>query len=83
VVQRCNCILKFTESTPVTTDIIEIDCVAQNRIYDSENDVFINLPRSKLNVTMPYDLNSIKIRVTPQPTRFLLGVQDWNGKYKP
>lgn len=81
VVQRCNCILKFTESTPLTTGIIEIDCVAQNRIYDTANDVYIDLPRGKLNITMPYDSNSIKIRSSPKPTRFLIGLKDWRGLY--
>lgn len=82
VVQRCNCVLKFTASTPITTDIIEIDCVAQNKIYNTNNDIFIDLPQGRLNITMPYDAYTIQIRVSPQPTRFLLGEKDWDGKYK-
>jgi len=82
VVQRCNTILKFTESTPITENIIEIDCVAENRIHDSANDSYIDLPSGKLQIIMPYDQDSIKIRVSPKPTRFLIGLADWRGQVK-
>lgn len=82
VVQRCNCVLKFTESTPLDENIIEIDCIAQNRLYDSENDNYTDLTRGTVQISMPYDTDSNKIRVSPKPTRFLLGVQDYRGYYK-
>lgn len=82
VVQRCNSILKFTESTPINENIIEVDCVIQNRLHDSKNDVFIDLPQGKLQVIIPYDENTAKIRVSSKPTRFLLGTKDYRGFYK-
>lgn len=82
IVQKCNCILKFTESTPLTTNIIEIDCVATNRIVDSLNKNIIDIPIGHLSVIMPLDYDSMKIRLAPKPTRFLLGMQDYRGQYK-
>lgn len=82
VVRKCNCVLKFTETTPLTENIIEVDCVAQNKIYDSKNDVFIDLPQGTLKIQVPHDLWTMKIRVSPTPTRFLLGLQDWRDQYK-
>jgi hypothetical protein len=82
VVQRCNCVLKFTESTPLTDNIIEIDCIAQNRIFNTENNKYVETPKGNLLVSMPNDENSIKIRLVPKPTRFLLGLKDWRGQYK-
>lgn len=82
IVQKCNCILKFTESTPLTEGIIEIDCIAQNRIYDTANDVYVDMPQGRLNILMPHDIWAMKIRLSPKPTRFLLGLKDWRNKYK-
>jgi len=31
---------------------------------------------------MPYDADTIKIRVSPKPTRFLIGLADWRGLMK-
>jgi hypothetical protein len=82
IVQKCNAILKFTESTPVTESIITIDCVVQNRIYDTKNATYIDLPHSKIEALLPYDADSSKIRVSTKPTRFLLGQKDYRDKYK-
>ena len=82
VVQKCNAILKFTETTPITENIIEIDCVVQNRIYDTQNSVYIYLPKGKAQVIAPHDPDVMKIHVSAKPTRFLLGQKDWRGKYK-
>jgi hypothetical protein len=82
IVQRCNCILKFTESTPLTSSIIEIDCFAYSSISNTSNENVIDLPVGSLFLQLPLDANALKIRLTPKPTRFLLGLKDYKGEYK-
>jgi len=40
------------------------------------------MPIGQLLVTMPLDYDSMKIRLAPKPTRFLLGMKDYKGQYK-
>ena len=82
IVQRCNQILKFTETAPITENIIEIDCVVTNKMNELENDNTIFLANGTLNAIMPLDLNSMKIRLMPRPTRFLLGMPDYRGFFR-
>lgn len=81
-VQRCNMQLRFTASTPLTTNIITIDGIASNTIGGNDETPIIVLPVGTIEVRIPNDSNAKKIRYTPKPTRFLLGNQDWQGKYQ-
>jgi len=81
-IQRCNTQLRFTEATPTGFNTIVIDAIAENKIGGNDNSPVIILPVGVLNVKVPNDSNSKKIRLAPKPTRFLLGNQDWNGKYQ-
>lgn len=73
-VQRCNIQLYFTESTPLTTNIITIDGIATNKILDSTSNQYVVLPQGEMLVKIPYDTNSVKIKDNVGGgTRFLIG----------
>lgn len=82
IVQRCNAVLKFTESTPLTDNIIEIDCLVSNKLNTSVNNNILDIPSGSLFVQAPIDFNSLKIKLFPRPTRFLLGMPDYRGNYR-
>lgn len=82
IIQRCNAVLKFTESTPITENIIEIDCMLSNKMNYTLDNRTIDLPDGSLFATLPLDSNSMKIRLSPKPTRFLLGLPDYRGLYR-
>lgn len=82
ILQRCNCVLRFTESTPLTENIITIDCMAANKMNFSLDNRVIDIPDGSLFVTLPLDGDSLKIRLLPKPTRFLLGLPDYRGLYR-
>ena len=81
LVQRCNVKLKFTETSDLTSDIIEIDGVARKfAIDDLKQNQFIQLADNTLEVFVPNDYNGVKIVWTyGGGTRFLLGnpYQNW------
>ncbi len=81
LVQRCNAVLKFTESTPLSSNIISIDCIASKQIIKNlKDDQFIILPDNKLSVQIPNDILGEKIKWAEKGgTRFLLGkpYQNW------
>jgi hypothetical protein len=81
LVQRCNAKLRFTTSTPLNTNIIEVDGCANKYIMRGlKEEQFIILPENKLNVQIPNDINGRKIKYTDRGgTRFLLGnpFQNW------
>lgn len=81
-VQRCNTQLRFTASTPITSNIISIDGIATNIIGGNDESPIIVLPVGSIEVRIPNDDNAKKIRYSPKPTRFLLGNQDWQGQYQ-
>jgi hypothetical protein len=80
VVKRCNIQLKFVEALPLDTDVITIDSIGETKIFDIENDKYILLPKGSMRVRIPHDSNSLKIKVSPDGTRFLLGspLQSWS-----
>ena len=82
IIQRCNAILKFTESTPLTDNIIELDCMIMNRMNATLNNRVIDIPDGSLFVTLPLDEDSLKIKLSPKPTRFFLGLPDYRGLYR-
>jgi hypothetical protein len=82
IIQRCNCVLRFTESTPLTENIIVIDCIASNKMNFSLDNRVIDIPDGSLFVTLPLDSNGLKIKLLPKPTRFLLGLPDYRGLYR-
>jgi hypothetical protein len=81
-VQRCNAVLKFTESTPLTESIIELDCILLSKMSGTVNNMVYDIPSGNLQATIPLDINSLKIKITPKPTRFLLGLKDYKNEYK-
>lgn len=81
IVQRCNVHLKFTESTPLTSNVMNIWGIA-SRYYIGglSTDSYIKLPDDQLDVIIPNDPNGRKIKYTTSGgTRFLLGnpYQNW------
>ena len=74
IVQRCNIQLNFTTATPLTSNIITLDAIAQNILLDTKTDVFIPLPAGEINVYVPVCDDARKIKFAPKPTRFLLGL---------
>lgn len=73
LVQRCNIQLKFTTSTPLSSNIITIDGIADNTMNGVKDDRYIMLPNNQLLVSIPYDDNSLLIKSKVKPTRFILG----------
>lgn len=82
IIQRCNSVLKFTESTPLTSNIIGIDCIITNKMNYTMDEKVIDIPDGSLFAILPLDSNSMKIRLLPRPTRFLLGLPDYRGLYR-
>ncbi|MBW3020720.1 hypothetical protein KY334_05465, partial [Candidatus Woesearchaeota archaeon] len=81
LIQRCNVTLKFTEQSPLTTNILTIPAVANKYIIDDlKNEQFILLPDTELDIIIPNDFLGRKIKWTDKGgTRFLLGspYQNW------
>lgn len=79
MIQRCNAKLKFIESNndvlPTIGDtIISIDCIAEKKIYDIERDKYYNLPLEDIQIKVPNNINSRKIKFDNRTgTRFILG----------
>jgi hypothetical protein len=80
-VQRCNTILKFTESTPLSSNVMTIYGVSSRYYIDGlKKNQFITLPDNDVDVYIPNDTNGRKIVYTYKGgTRFLLGnpYQNW------
>lgn len=76
-IQRCNTVLKFTETsaTPLHTHSIVVYGISSRYIMNSLNSTqFITLPDNQVEVSMPNDANSRKIKYTSKGgTRFLMG----------
>lgn len=83
LVQRCNAKLRFTESTPLSSNVIEIDALASKLIFNSlKENQFITLPDNEMLVQIPNDYLGVKIKWSEKGgTRFLLGqpYQNWRA----
>jgi hypothetical protein len=81
IVQRCSAVLKFTEATPTTEDVISIYAVTSKFTFDSlKQNQFIILPDNELSLLIPNDENGRKIIYdSGGGTRFLLGnpLRNW------
>jgi len=78
-VQRCNCKLKFIDSTndvmpstPLDT-IYSVDAIADVKIYIPIEDRYVLLPSNTMTARIPNDAEGRKIKDAPKGTRFLLG----------
>jgi hypothetical protein len=80
-VQRCNGILKFVESTPLTSSIIEVDAFIDVKVNSISNEQYKIIPHARMIVKVPYNTNTKKFKYdTKRGTRFLMGdpVSAWN-----
>ena len=68
-VQRCNNVLKFIDEDG---NSIELDCIAQSKLYDLKLDKIILLEDNTLRVLTAYNDDSKKIKYSPTPQRFIL-----------
>lgn len=78
VIQRCNVELKFIDSNSavmpiVTQPIITIYGITKVKILEPDEDKYIILPRNQMVIEIPNDANGVKIKDSPNGTRFLLG----------
>lgn len=79
MIQRCNAKLNFIYSNndvmpTITDDIISIDCIAEKRIYDIEKDKYYNLALEDIQIKVPNNSDSRKIKFDNRTgTRFILG----------
>lgn len=80
-IRRCNIQLKFKESS-MSDDTITLDGIATRKMQLESDKTNIQLSKGLLNVFIPNNANSKKIRLSPKPTKFLLGNQDPSGKYQ-
>lgn len=69
MIRRCNNTLKFRDEANI---LQEIPCVATNRIENLDNDKYVVLLDGKMLVIVSYNTASKKIKLSPNPTRFLL-----------
>ena len=89
MVKRCNGLLNFVESTPLTNyigatplvgHIISIDALLSVKIKNPDTNQYIILPQGEMVARIPYNANSKKIKYAAgKGTRFLIGdpVQAW------
>lgn len=76
IIQRCNTVLKFTETsaTPLHDHSITVYGISSRYMMNSLNSTqFITLPDNQVEVSIPNDANTRKIKYAPKPTRFLIG----------
>lgn len=88
-VQRCNGVLRFVESTPLTDyigatplvgHIIEVDAILSLKLKDPDTKQYISLPQGEIFARVPFNSSTQKIRYTTNGgTRFLFGtpIQAW------
>lgn len=81
-IKRCNVQLKFVESTPLISDIIIIDGIADSKTFDADSGNYINLPNSMMEVFVPNNANAKKIKFGNTYHRFLLGIKNEAGRYQ-
>jgi hypothetical protein len=89
-VQRCNGVLKFVESTPLTDyigatplvgHIIEVDAFIDVKVGNVSNEQYKIIPHARMTVKVPYNTNTKKFKYdTKKGTRFILGdpASAWN-----
>ena len=78
--RRCNTELKFTASTPLSSNVLSLYGIAEIRSSDVTDEQYKIVPNAQLTVLIPYNNNAKLIKYdTKKGTRFLLGdpIQAW------